>query len=67
MGDKALTCFLGCCVQLLQVLMEVKCSMKSRESQKRVGNALVFQLIEPSPGGSVCLRRQPDVHTSHRS
>lgn len=23
MGDKALTCFLGCCVQLLQVLMEV--------------------------------------------
>lgn len=23
MGDKAMTCFLGCCVQLLQILMEV--------------------------------------------
>lgn len=34
MGDNALTCFLGCCSQLLQVLMEVcveTCSHTSRQ------------------------------------
>lgn len=39
MGDKALTCFLGCCVQLLQVLMEV-CIQKcwNKWNRRQSGN-----------------------------
>lgn len=64
MGDKALACFLGGCVQLLQVLMEVfvqACSLsqllKSTESQND-WELLVLRLMEPSG-------LQPKTSVSH--
>lgn len=63
MGDKALSCFLGCCVQLLQVLMEVlalQCSLSQLlnelESQKDVG----------ALGNHWCFSHRQQFHTCRR-